>query len=232
MNLQPRNLVMVVNDINVLRDLLAQEYKVLLCTEDQFPPDITMHPNIIKCSILLPPFEAVSIELDNQLDSAYNNYMNYLNAYWPAMSMSLLIYISILKGQPMVLYFGSEFPDIKILQYLPQFFQSYIGITFAPNGQGAIDIDKAPYAIDALYMQCEIQALQALSFMPIGMDFLPTTVDKMIVEMHPPIMSGDIESGNKYFKELVKEMNGQTANAYGQRYYSPFSGGHFGGGPK
>ena len=228
---QPCNLLMCINDVNGLRALLAQEYKILLCTEDNLPQDIMMHPNTIKCSILLPPFEAVSMEIDGQLDSAYNNYVNYLTAYWPALSMMLLIYLAAIKGQPMVLYMGSEFGDIKILQAIPQVFANHIGMNFSQAyGYGTIDLSRASYAIDALYMACEIQPLQVLSMMPIGYDFQPSTVDKLIVEMHPPIATGSIEEGNEYFKSLVETMNGKTTNAYGQKYYSPFSGGFYKGG--
>lgn len=231
--IQPCNLLMCINDVNGLRALLAQEYKVLLCTEDNLPPDIMMHPNVIKCSILLPPFEAVSMELDGQLDSAYNNYVNYLTAYWPAMSMMLIIYLSAVKGQALALYMGSEYGDIKILQAIPQVFANHIGMVFSTAyGYGTIDLDKASYAIDALYMACEIQPLQVLSMMPKGYDFQPNTIDKLIAETHPPIATGSIEEGNAYFKSLVETMDGQTANQYGQKYYTPFSGGHYGGGQK
>lgn len=68
----PRRLDLILGDINQLHYLLAQGSKVLLCTEDQVPQELLVHPNVIKVNVLLPPYEVVSLEVDHQWDSAMN----------------------------------------------------------------------------------------------------------------------------------------------------------------
>ena len=225
-----RNLLIVSNDIMALHELLAQGYRVLLCTEDQLPADIMMHPNVMKMTVLLPPYEVVSLEIDRQYDSAMNRYVNYLSAYPSAASMCNIIYLAALGGTPLGIYFGREQNDLQFPNWLLTYFQNFIGLQFSTAlGCGAINTDMAPTILLNMYLNCELQAMQVLAYYPPNTDLPPQMVDKLMAELLPPVPSGDIQAGNAYFKDLILQMNGQATNQYGQALRCPFTAGNYGG---
>lgn len=223
--LMQANLVLVVNDVAALYTLLPQGYKVLLCTEDELPSTIMVHPNVIKSSILLPPYEAVSFEVDRQLDTAVNMYTNYLSTYKAASSVCNIAYIAALRGSPLALYLGSESNDLQLIQQLPRYLQYFKGMWFNQYGMGGIELDVAPAILQEEYLNGNFSGMQILSFYPQNMDLPEMMLVKLINELRPPVNNNDLMAANQYFRQLIITMNGQYANQYGQRYYCPFVGG-------
>ena len=222
----PANLALVVNDLNSVQYLLAQGYKVLLCTEDALPAEILVHPNVIKVSVLLPPYEVVSLESDRQFDSAIQQLYHYLSTYSTAVSLCDIIYITVLKGTPVCLYMGSEYNDLMSVQAIPQFFTSYMGMMFVPYGaMGMMETGVAPRVLTQEYLMGNFTGLQILSFYPKDMDLPQPMLEKLIMELHPPIAIGDYQGANEYFKSTIKLMDGKAMNEYGQKYWMPFTGG-------
>lgn len=222
----PANLSLVINDPNSVNYLLAQGYKVLLCTEDNLPSDILIHPNVIKVSVLLPPYEVVSLESDRQWDSAVQQLYYYLSTFSTAVSLCDIIYITALKGTPVCLYMGSEYNDLMCVQAIPQFFSSYMGMLFVPYGaMGMLETSVAQRVLTQEYLSGNFNGLQILSFYPKDMDIPEPILNKLTLELHPPIKIGDIAGANEYFKSLVALMDGKAMNDYGQKYWIPFTGG-------
>lgn len=228
---QPRNLTLIANDLMSMNYLLAQGYKVLLCTEDPIPAEIQVHPNVIKVNVLLPPYEVVSLESDRQWDSAVTQLYHYLSTYQTAVSLCDIIYITALRGTPIVLYMGSEYNDLMTVQAIPQFFANYMGLLFVPYGAtGLIELDVAPRVLTTEYLSGNFTGMQILSFYPKDMDLPQQMIDKLIMELHPPIQIGDYAGANQYFKSMIQVMDGQAVTQYGQKYWMPFTGGHSTGG--
>lgn len=225
--LMQANLILIVNDINSLYALLAQGYRILLCTEDELPSTITVHPNVIKTSILLPPYEAVSFEVDRQLDTAVNKYFMYLSTYSAASSVCNIAYISALRGTPLALYLGSESNDLQLVQQLPRYLQYFKGMWFNQYGPGSIDLSVAPAILQEEYLNGNFNGMQILSFYPQNMDLPDMILVKLLNELKPPVDKNDLAAANQYFKQLVVAMNGQCTNQYGQQYYCPFVGGSY-----
>lgn len=223
----PANLTLVVNDVNSLYALLAQGYKVLLCTEDELPSTIMIHPNVIKASVLLPPYDVVSLEVDRQFDTAFNKYTMYLSTYNAASSICNIVYISALKGTPMALYLGSESNDLQTIKQLPRYLEYYKGLIFNQYNMGAIETNAAPMILQEEYMNGNFNGMQILSFFPFNMDIPEMILVKLIAELRPPIDPNNLQEANQYFKQLILSMNGQYANQYGQRLYCPLVGGNF-----
>ena len=223
--IEPRNLVLVYNDPNAVYGLLAQGYKLLLCTEDSLPQEFLVHPNTLKLSILLPPYEAVSLESDQRFDEAIQMYWMYIMSDPTAMTMVDIIYVSALLGNPMALYLGTEVNDLKLIQSLPQFFANQ-GLNFnVYAGYGSIETNIAPIVISRLYLGGEILPMQALAYYPKGLNFTPDILQKLIVDLRPPVDINDYEAANAYFKSMVSAIDGNTVNKYGQKLYSPIVGG-------
>ena len=221
------NLTMLSGDINALHGHLYNGYRVLLCTEDPMPPDILVHPNVMKVSVLLPPFEAISLESNNQFDAAMAQYFNYLMTSPEAVALMDIIYISALKGTPLVLFMGSEANDLITVQQLPRYFNDYMGMQFNPYGPGYLNTDVAPRVLTQEYLTGNFTGMQILSFYPVDMDLTEEMIAKLTLELCPPILPGNYDVSNNYFKDIIRGLQGKSANQYGQQYYCPFKGGSF-----
>ena len=227
----PRRLDLILGDINQLHYLLAQGSKVLLCTEDQVPQELLVHPNVIKVNVLLPPYEVVSLEVDHQWDSAMNQLYHYLTTFSIAVSICDIIYITAMKGTPLALYIGSEYNDLMCVQAIPQFLANYMGLYFVPYGaMGSMELGVAPRVLTQEYLMGNFTGLQILSFYPPDVDLTEPMLNKLYMELHPPVPMGDMKAINEYFKSVIRTMGGQAVNNFGQKYYMPFTGGPATGG--
>ena len=68
--------------------------------------------------------------------------------------------------------------------------------------------------------------MQALAYYPKDLNFTPEILQKLIVDLRPPVDITDYDAANKYFKSMVSTVDGNTVNKYGQRLYSPIVGGN------
>lgn len=222
-----RNLGMIVNDYNTLHMALSQGYKVLLCTEDPLPQDIMIHPNIVKVNVLLPPYEAVSHEVDGDFSGACNQYMQYLSASPEVLSIGSIIYVSALLNHPMMLYFGSEYSDLYTLQSLPTCLSNLFGLCFSPSTVGSIDLNFAPNVLRYACMTGLFTPMQILSYYPKNMA-IPYDLEVMIANgVNAPVDVNDQMALDQFIRESMYVLNGQSANQYGQKYYNPFARGSY-----
>lgn len=226
---EPRDIYLVVNDVNRLHNMLYMGYTCILCTEDELPADIMYHPLVSKASVMLPPYACVSLESDRQFDSANSQYWHYLSTYRDVACMCNMIYIAALICKKIVLYLGSEFNDLTLIQNLPTFFANILGIGFGTYSPGWINTDTAPRIIATEYLERNFDAIHSLSFYPKNTDFPAPMLDKLIEDMRPPIQPGDYQSANAYFRSIVNTMDGSKSDKYGNTLYCPFTSGYGGG---
>lgn len=218
--MEPRNLVLT--DSSQAFILLSQGYRILLCTEDPVPPEVIAHPNTIKMSIVLPPYEVLSKELNGDIVGMQYDYIAYLMNDPNASVLLDMLVLSANAGNPIALCFGSEVNDLRFGSVLLGYLQNNLGIYFAPNGYGAIDKIKVGFAVERLLMRGELTAMQALSFYPIGIDLSPSMLSQLAAMLCPPVQANEL---NQYFKNMVRDLNGQHTNRYGQAYFCPFEAG-------
>lgn len=217
-----RNLVLCF-DPNQTYPLLAQGYRVLLCTEDPLLPEIQANPNAVKLSVLLPPYEIVSMEINGDFNGMATAYMQYLANNPTAASIIYITVLSAYLGTPMVLCFGSEVRDLHFGNALLQYLQMNFGLVFSTYGTGSINTDIIPVVIANLYLLGEIDGMQALSYYPVNANIDPRMLQKLVMEMNPPIQHpGDIYESNLYFKQMIMDMHGQSTNSSGKEFYCPF----------
>lgn len=218
--MQQRNLVMT--DSSQAFMLLSQGYRVLLCTEDPIPQEILSHPNVIKMSVVLPPYEVLSKELNGDIGGMEYDYTTYLMNDVNASTLLDMVVLSANAGNPIALCFGSEVKDLHFGDVLIRHFQNNLGLFFAPNGYGVIDEIKVGYAVERLFMRGELTAMQALSFYPQNVDFSPSMLNYLAILLRPPVQPSEL---NWYFKNMAQDMNGQHTNQYGQALFCPFEAG-------
>lgn len=224
--MQPRLTCMVVNEPGSLPMILAQGYKVLLCTEDSIDPNILMHPNIVKSSILLPPYEALTRECDCMTQDAIMTYQQYLIQHPNVRSFMQIVYLSVYMNNPICLYLGTEAMDLQLVQQLPNLLAECYGLNF---GGQTIELSILPAIFEQMYIGGDLTGIQLLSYWPQNTDFTPAILTRLVGEIPPPVPIANINAVNAYFKDVAAAMNGTVKSAYGQTLYMPFQGGTGGG---
>ena len=214
--------IILFNDPNQAYPLLAQGYKVLLCTEDLVSMEVDTHPNTLRMSVLLPPYEVVSMEINGDINGMSTAYINYLMQNKTTLTILRIIYLSVYQGNPVALCFGSEINDLHFGEILINCFSQYIGLTFIWNNTGFIDDNFIIPSIRDLYLGGEINTMQALSYYPQNVSIDPNMIMKLIQDLNPPVQINDMNLANQYFMQIINEMKGQDANTNGQQYYCPF----------
>ena len=217
--IEQRNLILL-NDPSVAYGLLSTGYRVLICTEDPLPIEVETHPNTVKLSVLLPPYEVVSMEINGDYNGMAAAYQQYLQTNPTVASIVLISVLSAYLGTPMAICFGSEVRDLKFGEVLLGYLNAQFGLIFSPYGTGYINTDCIPYVVSALYCMGEINGMQALSYYPSGINIEGNMLNRLIFEMHPPVKQ---EEANNYFMGMVQQIKGQYANQYGKEYYTPFT---------
>ena len=222
---EQRNLVLAY-DPNQMYPLLAQGYRVLLCTEDPIPPEVDSHPDSLRMSILLPPYEVVSYEINGDVNTMAAAYQQYLATNPSVITIIDIIYLSAYLGNPTAICFGSEVRDLHFGQVLLQYLSMTMGLNFQPNGYGSIETNICASVVSRMYLMNEINGTQALSYYPPNMDIEFNMLKKLIAEFNPPLVGADmVMDGNTYFRNMVLQLKGQATNTNGQQFYSPFTAG-------
>ena len=215
-----QRMLTLLTDPSLAYPLLATGNRVLICTEDPLPVEVETHPNTVKLSVLLPPYEVVSMEINGDYNGMSAAYKQYLQTNPTVASIILITALSAYLGTPMALCFGSEVRDLKFGNVLLGYLNSQFGLVFSPYGNGCINTDCIPYVISALYCMGEINGMQALSYYPSGVNIEGNMLNRLIQEMQPPVK---MEEANNYFMGIVNQIKGQWTNQYGKEYYSPFT---------
>ena len=221
--------IIISNNPSMMYNLLSMGFKVFLCTEDMYiPPEVVNHPNCIKVSVLLPPYEALSAELNRDMNTMSILYTQYLSTNPSAVSILGMMHIGLYQGTPLCICFGSEAKDLEFWKVLLDYIRKAYGIVFAELGNigGYIDTSYVPITLYNLYVMKELTAAQVLVMYPSDIDFTIPMMNALSAEIGHPTEVNDYQSLNNYFKAMAGSMNGSFTNASGQNLRSPFT---FGG---
>ncbi len=185
---------------------------VVMVCEDT-PSDLANSPNMIKASLLLPPYEAVSAELDGNENDAYNLYRNHLINNEEASLYLLIIYLSLYRGRPVGIYFGPQIFEMRYPQYFMMHMQDSFGLTMGDSTNlGSMD-DKFDAFISDLCLKTNlISTLEYVMMMPTGVDIYPDALIRLAMDYRPPIdlairqtcLGQYLEELNEYFKTLIQ----------------------------
>lgn len=179
-------------------------------------------PNFMNASILMPPYEAIACELDQNYDEARFHYHNHL-ASNECMSYISLVVLAIMKGIPIGVFFGPQ-EEIEGMVY-PRFFFEFVynifGITFRGDG-----VDYGTMREEYIPINCEYFLLHQMidipgyyDMMPSGVDLTPNAIMYLDGLLRPCLFKKEftMEDLNNYFKDLIAK-----SRAAGKYLRSPF----------
>lgn len=177
--------------------------KVIYIAEEPAPRFKT-HPAIITAGALLPPFEAIQMELDGNIMESYMMYERYL------MSEEADIYVSIilaaaLKQIPIGLMFGRDEINMQFPKLFIDFLFKVYGLVIGVNNKLVPYIVEEAMPNDLAKLYC-MNIIDYPTFMekhpllPIN----PIVISKMAIEVNPWVTDKNINNYLEYF-ERVKE---------------------------
>lgn len=211
----------VTNDKSVAYNYALSGNKIVIIDEDD--KDFAGVPNTMNASILLPPYEAVARELDNDYDGA-----KYLYETWlckkECMEYIELIVFALMKGIPITLYFGPDSNEMRFPTNLLEFFFKMAGVCFAnvnnPNTSGYMTKAYIPINLGNMLLNGVIDIPTFYEMMPDDADLIPDAISYLASTLRPLMNPGStLRDYNEYFKNLIK-----LSRKHGKYLHNPILG--------
>ena len=165
-------------------------------------------PNFMNASVLMPPYESISRELDQRYDDARFIYHNHLSMK-ECMDYIGLIALAIMKNIPIGIYFG-PIEDIEGMMY-PKFFFEFMynifGINFHGNGEyGQLREEYIPINLEYFLLNGFIDIPSYYEMMPNDQDLTPGAITYLDSILRPCLFKREITMTdlNEYFKEQIR----------------------------
>lgn len=177
--------------------------KVVYIAEE---PDLKYrsHPAIITAGALLPPFEAIQAELDDDIMTSNSIYSAYLNSQEASMYVSIVIAAAI-KQIPIGIMFGKDELNMQFPKMLINFFFNNFGIVFgvANKVMPYIVKEAMPFNLALLYNMNIIDYRTFMEKHP-PLPINPMCVSKLAIDINPWIQDKSFNGYLNYF-EYIKE---------------------------
>ncbi len=180
--------------------------KVIYIVEEPEPKYLN-HPSIITAGSLLPPIEAIQLELDGNLDAANALYVQYLNSAEADPYVSIILAAAI-KCIPIGIMFGKDemnqrFP-LMLVNYLFNKFGIVLGVLNKVNP--SIVYQALPYDLAKLYMMNIIDYAAFMMAHPDDLPIHPSVLSKLAMENYPLVKYPSETSYQEYFCNAIKAM--------------------------
>lgn len=198
--------VWLVNSAEDLNRLMINDGFVILVTETP-DPFLAENPSCLGASVLLPPYEAVSAEIDGNFALADAIYMDYLSS--PACDEYLsAIIAAAMRMVPVGIYFGPEEKDMRFTQTLINFLFGRFGLVIGVAGrvEPSIYISYLPFILAKLYSKNIIDYRTFMVEHPRA-NIDPNILPKLIADVRPYVPTReavkDINDYYKYFMDML-----------------------------
>jgi len=177
--------------------------KVIYVVEEPHPKFST-HPAIVTAGALLPPYEAIQMELDKNYADAEGIYYYYLQTPEADPFISIII-AAALNQIPIGIMFGRDEMNMQFPKMLIDYLYRYFGLVLGIQGkvQPYILEEMIPFDLAKLYNANIIDYATFMMKHP-PLPIHPSAISKMAYEENPIVEKRDFENYSKYF-EIVKD---------------------------
>lgn len=196
------------SDINLVQQALMRGFKAIYLG-DPISIDPTYKEHFVTATSLIPDYQAMSLQVDGNIDGFIQMYIASLNSK-AALEMFSVIFACLYKGTSIIFYLPQESAGLNFIQYLLQFIQNNYGITTQTTStQYAFDSRFSGRIAELLYINNLITCQEFL----INSESLDDiSLRKLVNELHPMVEDPtDINCIIKWFSnykdELLKNMN-------------------------
>lgn len=204
--------------LNVVTDyptaIEALRYSKVLYVGESNPE--VANSDIIPCSILLPPVDAVAAEIDNNMQAYVSIYGNYLLTSKTCYEMFATIFVALHQGINVTLFIQN--PEMAHFKFLMQFFADNFGILVGSNTNTfTYDMNAEPKIAAILYtfMDGYISDIEFLNYIRYDLNILRTIENNPFIGNLPVIKlskffeTEDINELSKLISGFINRDNGK-----------------------
>ena len=208
-----KGILSMTTDYRIANAAMLNGHKILVLSEEPIQGfNLGQNNNIVPATVLLPPYPSVMAELDNDINTAYSQYIGYLNSREPNMFICAII-AALLKGINIVILVGANESEMKFIDWFFQYMSNSYGIHIQTNEfqfwynkmfNGVILADLYGYDLIG-YMEFFIRY-------PATLDLPKKVIPKLVMEMNPYVSDTSEIGYLRYFetfKNHIKENNNQ-----------------------
>lgn len=203
------NNIWVINEEDI-RDFGYNGGKVIYIA-DEPNPEISNNPFIVTAGVLLPPFEAIQAELDDNIEQAIGIYEMYLSNSEANMYIISLV-AAALKQIPIGILFGRDEKNMQFPNIFINFLYKYYGIVLGIKNMmnPYIEYSYMPIILAKLYSFNLIDYPTFFLMHPIDLPIQDYIISKLVFEVQPLVDEKTHECFKKYFEEVVKYTRSQN----------------------
>lgn len=182
--------------------LYTDSAKVLYLSDEDISrnPLIELGCNTIKSSILLPPYDSVCAELDNEVNLAIQIYIEYLSSSDVDMFICMILK-ALMNGSNIILYPGHDEADMPFipvfLQYLTNYFGIIVGSPYEPT---QYDYRAFPVILNKLYLHNLIDYQTLFILYPVDAPIMENIIPKLIQDINPYVSNPSMQEYIEYFE--------------------------------
>lgn len=193
------------------------EQCVIIIFGNDIEPEVTFPniDNVLKASILVPPYEAISLLLDNRMEEFESAYGMYLFSHPDAYLFLQLLLKSLLYGRKIYLVLSKNEAEMKYHYAFCKIMHDSFSLMLQDDN---VPFVLSPYGLDImtnmLYLNNILTVDEYLSFKP---SFIPND-NNIIIKLHndikPPPGTSVMDIANK----IIRQRNGNTISAIPYQY--------------
>ena len=163
--------------------------------------------NAMEASILLPPHDALSAELDNNMQDFEAIYYSYLSTNNMASEIIAMILRVLYNGKNIMFYLTKSESEMAYMKYFIEYFRRYLGIIISVEGSPcAFDINYAPVVLTAMLIKDLFEPVPYLMLYPDNKPLPGEAIAKLSKIMNPVLKSYTPESYILYFNEYRRNL--------------------------
>ena len=203
--------IYVTDDMEMAMNLSFSHVIICISDESHNYQDFIKSTKANVASVLLPPPEAVMMELDNNLQGFKESYYMHLSQKEPTAFISLILR-AIYNGRNILLYLTKQESQLSYINVFMQFFHEFFGITIGTQfNPYYFDTRFYPVVLNMLFLNDLMTAEEYILELPKDIFInVPDIVIKLAKELNPYVanktLDGYIEFFNKY-KMKVNQYN-------------------------
>lgn len=211
--LRQANIWAVSNPENVTMLQMRMSSPVLICISDSVDDSIVRSSGVIDGRLLLPPYESIQRELDNDPIAA-DIYINHLRSY-ECTQMMEAIALAVSKSNNIILYFGPEFNEFRFGRIFLECMAVYYGVNCGIDGQGQPSFEDTaiPFILEDMVKSGSLNGKDAFITMPPNSEIPDILLNGFIGAFNPPKCmvtsrlgeEPTIEDYRQYFRQLLSD---------------------------
>jgi len=195
--------IYITTDTNIIRNAATTHTIVFISGEIHELKPLINIVNGVEASILLPPYDAQVLELDNRMQEYEQIYFNHLNNNPIASAFIALIIRTLFNGKNIILYLTKDENEMAYSKYFLKFFKMLFGIDISYNQDPPrFDINYVGPVLRFMFIHDVLPAEEFLLLYPKNIRLDNDIIIKLTKILDPYLLEYNNNQYISYFENL------------------------------